>query len=239
MNDLLKYFENNSGNLIRKWEHYFDIYDHYFKQFRNKKVHVLEFGVLHGGSLQMWKHYFGPNSKIYGVDINPQCKQLEEEQIEIFIGDQGDKSFLESLIKAIPRVDILINDGGHEMLQQKITFEVLFPHIEPDGVYLCEDLHTSYYKSFGGGLLSRHSFIEFSKSFIDAIHAWFYSGGNTTNISEFTKSVYALHYYTSVLVIEKKSVEKPRELKSGFPRVEPFRHEKRTFLKRLLSRYRR
>jgi len=97
-------------------------------------------------------------------------------------------------------------------------------------------LHTSYWKSFGGGLSSRKSFIEFSKSFIDDIHAWFFSGGNQTRISDYTRSIYALHYYTSVLVIEKKPIEKPRELKSGYPRVTPIPHREKSLLKRLLNR---
>jgi hypothetical protein len=53
-NDLLKYFENNPGNLIHKWMHYFEIYDRHFSRFRNKDVHIVEIGVFQGGSLQMW-----------------------------------------------------------------------------------------------------------------------------------------------------------------------------------------
>lgn len=127
MNDLEKYFTENNGNLIHKYKHYFDIYDRHFSRFRGTDVHVLEIGVSHGGSLQMWKSYFGPRAKIYGVDINPDCKQLEEEQIYIFIADQADRGFLSSLLEAIPRIDILIDDGGHTMAQQINTFEVLFP----------------------------------------------------------------------------------------------------------------
>ena len=58
------------------------------------------------------------------------------DQIEIFIGDQGDRVFLQSLIKKIPRIDILIDDGGHRMKQQINTFEEIFPHINDNGIYL-------------------------------------------------------------------------------------------------------
>ena len=88
MNDLEKYFASNTGKLMDKWKHYFEVYDRHFSRFRGTAVHLVEFGVFQGGSLQMWKHYFGPRAKIYGVDINPHCKQLEEEQVEIFIGDK-------------------------------------------------------------------------------------------------------------------------------------------------------
>lgn len=219
MNDLERYFTNNTENLIKKWKHYFEIYDRHFSKFRGTEVHILEFGVFQGGSLKMWKDYFGPNAKIYGVDINPPCKQFEEDQIQIFIGDQEDKTFLQSLADAIPRIDILIDDGGHTMRQQIYTFEVLFPYVSPEGIYLCEDLHTSYWKKFGGGYRKRGTFIEYSKNFIDALHAWHSKQPDRFQVSDFTKSVYGLHYYDSILVIEKQPREKSFIVKTGEKRV--------------------
>ena len=223
MNDLEKYFKENSKNLINKWMHYFDIYDRHFRNFRSTEVHVVEFGVSHGGSLQMWKHYFGPKAKIYGVDLNPHCKQLEEDQITVFIGDQEDRNFLESLKEAIPRIDILIDDGGHTMEQQINTFEILFGHIDSEGIYLCEDLHTSYRKKFGGSYRKKGTFIEYSKNFIDYLNAWHSRKPEKLAISDFTKSAYGLHFYDSILVIEKKPIEKPNKRKTGVPTVPPFK----------------
>ena len=111
--DLEKYFRNNTGRLIHKWNHYFDIYERHFNRFRNKEVVILEIGVSQGGSLQMWKNYFGGKAKIYGIDVNPSCKELEEENIKIFIGSQSDRKFLRGVKESIPKVDILIDDGGH------------------------------------------------------------------------------------------------------------------------------
>jgi len=148
MNDLEKYFKENTDRSIHKWQHYFDVYDRHFSRFRGTDVHVVEFGVSEGGSLQMWKEYFGPNCKIYGVDINPYCKELEEDRIQIFIGDQEDRNFLRSLASDIPRIDILIDDGGHRMQQQINTFEELFPSIDSNGVYLCEDKHRVWQAGF-------------------------------------------------------------------------------------------
>jgi len=216
MNDLEKYFTENTGRLIHKWQHYFEIYDRHFERFRNTDVCVLEFGVSQGGSLRMWKEYFGPNAKIYGVDINPHCKELEEERIKIFIGDQEDRTFLRSLVNAVPRIDILIDDGGHTMKQQINTFEELFAHIDVNGVYLCEDMHTAYWRSYGGGHRRKGSFIEYSKAFIDYINAW-HSGQRSLRVTDFTKSVHSLHYYDSVLVIEKRKMDKPFHLKTGRP----------------------
>jgi cephalosporin hydroxylase len=96
-NPLEKYFWSNNERLIHKWMHYFDIYDRHFSPYRHKKVTIVEFGVYHGGSLQMWKHYFGRRARIIGIDINPECKKLEEKQVEIYIGDQEDRTFLREL----------------------------------------------------------------------------------------------------------------------------------------------
>lgn len=237
MNDLEKFFTENAGKLIHKWKHYFEIYDRHFSRFRGTDVHVVEFGVSQGGSLQMWKNYFGPNCRIFGIDVNPHCKKLEEKQIEIFIGDQEDRKFLKSLAERIPRIDILIDDGGHTMGQQINTYEELFPHIDKNGVYLCEDLHTSYWSGWGGGYKKRGTFIEYSKNFIDAINAW-HAKTSRLQVTEFTKSVHSLHYYDSIIVIEKRPIEKPFHLKTGTPTISDFRPPA-SLWKRLQRRARR
>jgi hypothetical protein len=235
MNDLEKYFTENTGRLIHKWKHYFEIYDRHFSRFRGTDVNIVEFGVYQGGSLQMWKNYFGPKAKIFGIDINPHCKKLEEEQIEIIIGDQEDRIFLKSLTKIIPKIDIMIDDGGHTMRQQINTYEELFSYIDKNGVYLCEDIHTSYWPGLGGGYKRRDTFIEYSKNFIDYINAWHYVQTGKLSVTEFTKSVHSLHYYDSILVIEKRPIEKPFHLKTGALAIPDF-HRPKSLLKRLKER---
>ena len=211
---LEKYFRNNNNRLIHKWNHYFDIYERHFNRFRNKEIVILEIGVSQGGSLQMWKDYFGDKAKIFGIDIDPRCKKLEEENIKIFIGSQSDREFLRKIKETIPMVDILIDDGGHYMDQQIVSYEELFSHIKNNGVYLCEDLHTSYWPKWGGGHRKSDTFIEYSKNFIDYLHA-FHSKQSSLKVNSFTQSVDSIHYYDSIIVIEKRNREKPLSLKSG------------------------
>src|ERR1035437_5886082 len=214
MNDLEKYFRSNDKRYINKWMHYFNIYDRHFSKYRGKEIVILEIGVSHGGSLQMWKNYFGDKAKIYAIDIDPRCKELEEENIKIFIGSQSDRDFLRTVKQQIPPLDILIDDGGHTMVQQIVSFEELFDAVKSDGVYVCEDLHTSYWIEFGGGHKRSGSFIEYSKNFIDSINAY-HSQQNSLKVTSFTESVDSIHYYDSVMVIEKRKIEKPYFTSTG------------------------
>ena len=214
---LQEYFDNNPGRLIHKWTHYFEIYERHLARFRDREVHMLEIGVFHGGSVQMWKHYFGPRAHIYGVDISERAKSLEEDRVKIFIGDQSDPEFLATLRRDIPRVDILLDDGGHTMQQQITTFLQLYHHIAEDGVYLCEDLHTSYWPQFGGGLRRQDTFIEFSKQLIDQLTAWHTRTPEQFEVDDFTLSAHSMHYYDSMLVIEKRRMEPPVDRMTGKP----------------------
>lgn len=214
MNDLESYFDQNTQRVIDKWMHYFDVYDRHFNKYRGKEIVILEIGVFQGGSLQMWKSYFGDKAKIYGIDINPNCKQVEEENITILIGSQSDRSFLRKVKEDIPPIDILIDDGGHTMLQQIVSFEELFDHVKPDGVYLCEDIHTSYNMHYGGGYKRKGTYIEYSKNFIDYLNAY-HSTQKSLQVNSFTTSVNSLHYYDSILVIEKRPTPKPYSRRTG------------------------
>jgi len=214
-NPLADWFSKHDGRLVYKWSHYLDIYHRHFARFRGRSPVVLEIGVFHGGSLDMWREYFGPGCRLYGVDIDPRCRMFETEGTRIFIGDQADRGFLAQLRKEVPRVDILIDDGGHRMDQQIATFEELFAHVADDGVYLCEDLHTSYWGEFGGGYRRDGSFIEYSKLLVDQLNAWHSTDPACLQPGDFTRTAGGMHYYDSVLVIDKKIVAPPRQVAAG------------------------
>ena len=212
-NPLADYVYANRGRMIVKWHHYFEIYHRHFARFRGRSPIVVEIGVAHGGSLQMWRHYFGEGAHIIGVDVLPQCKAFEEPGISVVIGDQADRAFLADLRRRVPHIDIVIDDGGHTMVQQIASFEELYPHLQPNGVYLCEDLHTSYIAEYGGGLRREGTFIEYAKQLIDRLHTWYQPGGG----DEMARSTFALHFYDSILVAEKRPIEPPYEVKIGIP----------------------
>jgi len=215
-NPIVAYLENNpGGRLIHKVRHYFEIYHRHLSRFRGRPLTMIEIGVFNGGSLPMWRDYLGPQATIVGVDINPGCRRFSEPGIDVVIGDQGDRGFLRSLADRYPDVAILIDDGGHRMHQQIATFEELYPRLQPNGVYICEDTGTSYIPTFGGGLKQPQTFIESVKPLIDRLHAF-----HSTNLSElapdeFTRTTDSLHFYDSVLVIEKKAHAQPETVAYG------------------------
>jgi hypothetical protein len=225
-NPLELYFLNNPDRRMKKWFHYLGIYHRHFARFRGRSPVVIEIGVWQGGSLQMWHHYFGPGTRVVGVDSDPKCSRFEDETTTILIGDQADRAFLSTVRERFPHVDILIDDGGHLMRQQITTFEELYPHVQPNGVYLCEDVHTSYWPSWGGGFRKPGTFVEYTKSLIDQLHAWYTDEAklNTAEaelkIDGFTRSTYALHFYDSIVVFEKRAISPPKQYESNPGRVE-------------------
>lgn len=216
-NPLAEYFRNNPGRLIDKWHHYFEIYHRHFAAFRGRSPVVVEIGIYHGGSLEMWRHYFGRGARIVGIDLDPRCRQFEGDSVSVMIGDQADRKFLAEVRARYPHVDIVIDDGGHTMVQQITSFEELYPHLQPHGVYLCEDLHTSYYPPYGGGYRRDGTFIQYATRLVDQLHAWYSTEPDRFRVDEITRSTHGLHFYDSVLVVEKRPIAEPTASKTGKP----------------------
>lgn len=216
-NPLREYFERNPGRLINKWMHYFDVYHRHFQRFRGRPCTIVEFGVFHGGSLQMWKDYFGPQARIVGVDINPRLKDLGEPGVEIHIGDQGDRGFLRQLAKQVGPIDLLLDDGSHLVHHQIAVVEELYTAVKSDGLILVEDTHTSYWRSHGGGLRAPNSFMEFAKRLVDELNAWHSQDPHSFSPGLFTRNTTSMHFYDSMVVIEKGAHPKPEERMSGTP----------------------
>ena len=219
--DLMKFWLFEEHRCIDKWGHYFAVYEKWFSPYRGKDIVFVEIGVQNGGSAQMWKNYFGKDAKIIGIDINPKCKELEEEQISIEIDSQEDPNFWAAFKDKYPRVDILLDDGGHTMNQQIVTFREMFPHIKDGGLYMCEDCHTSYWEEYGGGLRNPASFIEFTKNLIDEINAFW--SRESLKPTYNTMNMGGIHFYDSIVVVEKKRISaQPFNLRIGKTTTIPF-----------------
>lgn len=146
---------------------YFDTYDELFGPYVGQPITFVEIGVLGGGSLFMWREFFGPQARIIGIDLNPQAKRWEQDGFEIFIGSQKDPVFWEQFISEIGAIDVVLDDGGHTYEQQIVTAECLLPAVKDGGMLVVEDCHTSYMTKYG---LRSVSLINYAKNMVDGIN---------------------------------------------------------------------
>jgi hypothetical protein len=199
-NPLISYFEShNEGPGVWKWKHYFDAYHRHFSRFIGRDVHVLEVGIYSGGSLLMWRNYFGEHAHIYGVDINEACRACEDDRTTVFIGDQADRSFWAEVKKAAPLIDIVIDDGGHLPEQQLVTLEELLPHVRAGGVYFCEDIHSRF-----------NGFAAYVQGLSDNLNDFFWRVREKpvpavySSPSTFQAAINSIHLYPFAVVVEKR-----------------------------------
>ena len=154
---------NKTISGINKPMWFLEVYDELFSEFKNKKVTVMEIGVCRGGSIKIWEQYF-IKGKIIGVESGVEAQVSEHsfgERVSIKNVDQTDP------ILAEEEYDIIIDDGGHTMKQQICSFEMLFPKVKKGGMYIIEDLETSYIERYN----DYHTrTTEFLKSMVDNLN---------------------------------------------------------------------
>ncbi|SKB42354.1 class I SAM-dependent methyltransferase [Daejeonella lutea] len=233
---LREIFYNHDGRLIHKWDHYFEIYEKFFSKYKGRKLNMLEIGISQGGSLDLWKNYFGDEINLYAIDINPLCKQFEDPKTKIFIGSQSDKQFLSDVIAQLPDLDIVLDDGGHTMEQQIVSFEMLYPKVKEGGLFIVEDTHTSYWYEFHGGLKKPGSFIEYSKDLVDSLYEDHVQYKDSIVRDERTRHINSVAFYDSIVVFEKLKRPKAFHTRRGEESIAsyvPTELKKQTFFMRL------
>ena len=191
---IYKSFEKSPYKSI-KIKSYFDVYEKLFLKLRNKPIVFIEIGVLNGGSLFMWRDYFGRNAKIIGIDLNPEAKQWQDHGFDIFIGNQSDPNFWREILKKYPEVDVVLDDGGHTYEQQIMTTEILKPYVKDGGLIVIEDTHSSYQNGFGFKCVS---FMKYVRKKMDQLH--FRLKNLNKHCSE--KDIWNIQCFESIVVFE-------------------------------------
>ena len=146
------------------------IYQKHFSILKDQKINILEIGVERGDSLRMWREYF-TNASICAIDLHD--RNISVDNAEILIGDQSDHSFLQSVVNKYGTFDIIIDDGSHQSKHIITSFNFLFNHLSDNGIYVIEDLQTSYQPRYGGSrfnLIKKKSSMNFIKSLADSIN---------------------------------------------------------------------
>ena len=104
-------------------------------------------------------------------------------------------------------VDVVLDDGSHNMNDIRASIETLFPQLSENGIYLIEDLHTSYWEMFGGGYNSEENFFNYVRELVDDMHRWYHTAGSKH--SKISDHCCSIHIHDSICVLEKSRVERP------------------------------
>ncbi|WP_428946834.1 glycosyltransferase [Acidithiobacillus ferrooxidans] len=169
---LLQLYGEHTGKVSDKWSLYLTEYDRLFKEYRDKRIRLLEIGIQNGGSLEIWAKYFDNASALIGCDINPDCAQLkyDDPRIDLIIGDANDLEVREQILRRSPQFDLIIDDGSHLSSDIIESFALFFSSVVEGGVFIAEDLHCSYWDKFEGGLFDPYSSISFFKRLADIVN---------------------------------------------------------------------
>ena len=198
-NPLIQYFENYlTGPGIWKWTHYLDAYHWHFDRFRETELNLLEIGVYSGGSLTMWREYFGERCFVHGIDLEPACKSYETENVRIYIGDQESREFWAKFRDMVPEIQILIDDGGHTPEQQMVTLEEMLPYMPYGSIYVCEDIH---------GLANE--FMAFAVGLVNQLNATAWIDDCNVTSSRTQQAIHSIHFYPFLCIVEKQMAFQP------------------------------
>jgi hypothetical protein len=195
------------------YHNYTQVYAPYFSSLRDKPIKFLEIGIYKGASVQLWERYF-KNADLHFIDISLALVEYSSPRSHYHVVDQESARDLEQFIQATGgEFDVIIDDGGHTMRQQITSFCTLFPHFKSGGMYIVEDLHTSYWSGWGQEL-SSVTMVDFLKGLVDDINAVGARSGRASHLavdpslrSELTpyqESILSIHFYDSVAVIIKR-----------------------------------
>ena len=165
-------FKSKTAKASDKWAAYLPHYASQLSAYRHKPISLLEIGVQNGGSLEVWAAFFPHASHVIGCDINPKCGELTYENpiIHVVVGDATHPDVTQQVLSYATPLDVVIDDGAHMSSSIIKAFAEYFPSIAPDGLYIAEDLHCSYWPDYEGGLEQAGSAMEFFKFLGDLVN---------------------------------------------------------------------
>lgn len=200
--------------------HYTKVYAKLFKDIRNDSFKFLEIGIFKGYSAKMWEDFF-PNADMHFIDITDSNIKYWSKRSRYDFLDQGDAAQLHQYMDKVGGdFDVIIDDGGHFMNQQIVSFNVLFPYLKSGGMYIIEDLCTSYWKYYGGeGTFEQPqsgpgSTTELLKQLTDDLN--YYTARTCcadfdkipanvlSSLNAFQKNIESIHFYPNMCVIIKR-----------------------------------
>lgn len=201
-------------------QYYEDAIEAYLKRHPVSSFSLLEIGVKEGGSLRMWSEYLdsiGLNHRIVGIDLDPLAVSAQNTDKNIFveIGDQRDTAFLSRIVEEYGPFDMIVDDGSHVCKHQHKSFVALFSYLKRAGIYVVEDVCTSYWPEYNDQ--GRYSMIEFCKSLVDDINFHGITANGTLDRKEglliehviarrldINTAIRSIHFFNSTILIHKR-----------------------------------
>jgi hypothetical protein len=196
---------------ISKWTNYFWVYDRYLGPWRGKPVRLLEIGVQQGGSLELWRRYLGDEATVVGLDHEPRFA-FKAPGIFSLTGDAADPHVLRALVRDFGPFDIVIDDGSKIQREVRAAFEVLYPSLTENGVYIAEDEYASFIPTAHsqqlGGDWNHPPFLDFAyrcAKELTEYQAYRWSGMPTSwnRRTWHTEHTRAISFYDSMVVFER------------------------------------
>ncbi|MBA2369268.1 MAG: hypothetical protein H0V82_09635 [Candidatus Protochlamydia sp.] len=199
------------------YHNYTKVYSQYFKNCRNQPIKFLEIGIYKGDSVKFWEGYFSI-ADLHFIDITNQYLLYQSNRSKYHFIDQSNIPKLQQFASKEGPFDIILDDGGHTMVQQISSFLALFSSVKKGGLYIIEDLHTSYWTNYGGSgnveKANEGTTVGYLKNLIDHVN---FPGAAAVcadpdklpenlkvQLVDFRKQIESIHFHPSVCLIEKK-----------------------------------
>jgi len=148
LTELANKYSSDKGTSYGESHNYTEYYYEKWKDYKYTYKKILEIGIDRGGSLRMMRDFF-ENAIIHGIDVQ-KCWIINENRIQSHLLNATIEDQINNFIKNNGSdFDMIIDDGGHNNIDQQITFSLLFKHLKKGGLYIIEDLHTSLMEGWG------------------------------------------------------------------------------------------
>ena len=182
---------------------YLEHYQTHLGGLRDEEFNLLEIGIYQGASLRMFRDYFH-KARIVGLDIK-EVDLSAERRITTYQGSQADPAVLQKINSEVGPFQVVIDDGSHRMQHVRKSFEILFPLLEDGGWYVIEDLSTSYWERYGGGIPGKKgTAIGMIKQLIDGINwdSWLAQNDRPSYTDAWVSSI---HLYHNICFLQKSA----------------------------------
>ncbi len=202
------------------WQNFTEYYAYYLGPIKNQPIKMLEIGIYKGCGVKLWENYL-PHAELHFMDISFDKVEYFSNRSRYYLADQGKWEDLQRVIaESGGKFDVIIDDGGHTMQQQITSFKALFPHLKKGGLYIIEDLGTSYWREYGGhGSLDNPksgpgTTIQFLKDLVDEVNfvgARTFSSNHRRSLdfiegelNIYRREIFGIHFYDCFCVIIKR-----------------------------------